>query len=56
MTRKRSTRTIKGWSPLEEAEKELFPGKKQLTPAEWQRVLAAAKDKLAERTGYRIPP
>lgn len=47
---------IKGWSPLEEVEQELYPDKKQLTPAEWERVLAAAKDRLYERTGYRIPP
>lgn len=47
---------IKGWSPLEEVEQELYPGKKQLTPDEWQRVLAIAKDRLYERTGYRIPP
>lgn len=47
---------LKGWSPLDEAEKELFHGRTQLTRTEWAQVVALAKDKLAAKTGYRIPP
>lgn len=47
---------ISGWSPLEEVEQELFPGKTSLSRHEWQQLVAAAKDRFYKRTGHRIEP